>query len=67
MKTFYSVNYIDFGMSTPRNEWFDNLKEAKAFADRIERNDGVVVHNFKDAEKIERIEEMIDFRKRSEK
>ena len=67
MKTFYSVKYIEIGMPTARNEWFDNLEEAKRFANHVERNDGVVTHNFKDSEKIERIEVMIDFRRKCER
>lgn len=58
MKTFYSVEYAVWGLGHNRVKWFDDLQEAQAFASQ-DYTEKVNVHNFKNPEKIDEIEEIM--------
>ena len=56
--TFYSVKY--FNGFYAENKWFTNLTEAKNFYYSEHAADKPITHNFRDPEKIEHIEFVIN-------
>ena len=61
-KVFYSVKYSGLGFDRPANMWFNNLEEAKKFANHDYR-DNPVKHVYTSAKTIEMVEELIELQK----
>ena len=57
-KVFYSVKYSGFGFDRPRTMLFDNLEEAKRFANNDYR-DKPVKHVYTSEKTIEMVEQII--------
>lgn len=57
-KTFYSVNYAVWGADNLRTIWFDDLTDAKRFANHDYR-DGVVTHTYSNPGKIADAERLV--------
>lgn len=61
-KTFYSVEFAVWGADSTSTMWFDNLEEAKKFANHNYR-DNPVRHTYSNPEKIAEIESIISEQK----
>ena len=57
-KVFYSVKYNEFGFDRTLEMWFDNLEEAKRFANHDYR-DNPIKHVYTSAKTIEMVEHLI--------
>ncbi len=57
-KTFYSVQYRNWGADSQGKAWFDNKKEAHKFYNSREYVDPPIKHTTRNAEKIARYAEL---------